>query len=313
MVQYGVQRADSKPVSSLESPHFPSVEEKDVFVDGEAEREADAGPSDVFGRRMHSSRIRRTTEMDELFDRLKESVDLCGTDWERFCSRRHNQPRLLRIVRRRHKYTASIWICPTRTTAALISLTTTTTTTTTNPAPAPTNVNPPPIYSLLLTYLMPKLRVSHRNPRVALALFAHAKQRSVASYGLGTAAGDNEGLEGVESVLREMNASSVGFDSSMRAFVEEMESGVVAREREWEGGRGRPQAEETVGLDVHEDKDGGGGGGRDERWNEAEGSGNLRRKDGKMVARRKHWDEEWKMEGGEAGLAIGEEDELTLE
>ncbi|KAF8521437.1 hypothetical protein BU17DRAFT_88003 [Hysterangium stoloniferum] len=89
---------------------------------------------------------------------------------------------------------------------------------------------------------MHKMRVSHRNPPTSLALFGHAKQRSIASYvfgrttpaynellrarweieGLGTAAGDNEGLRGVESVLREMKVNGMGFDSSTRAFVEDV-------------------------------------------------------------------------------------------
>ncbi|KAF8522414.1 hypothetical protein BU17DRAFT_44674 [Hysterangium stoloniferum] len=341
--------------------------------------EVDAGPSDVFGRRTHSSRIRRTTEMDELFDRLKESVDLCGTDWEvmQWAGTVLFQEAQPAATPPDSEASTQVRLQSETPTQAQQPESPSQQQSQTQPQLQPQQMSiPPPIYSLLLTYLMCKMRVSHRNPRASLALFAHAKQRSIASYvfgcttpaynellrarwaieGLGTAAGDNEGLRGVESVLREMKANGVGFDSSTRAFVEdvrrevgrtgigsgvemEMESGVVAREREWEGSRGWPQAEETVGLDVHEDKDGGeetvweamvrieevlasskrrrrgrhDGIGRDERGDEAEGSGNLSRKDGKMEARRKHWDEEWKMEGGEAGLAIGEEDRLTLE
>ncbi|KAF8522416.1 hypothetical protein BU17DRAFT_86975 [Hysterangium stoloniferum] len=294
--------------------------------------------------------------MDKLFHRLKESVDLCGTDWEVMQWARTVLFQKAQPAATPPDGEASTQVQPQSRSATQgqqqpescsqqqqqIQ-----------PQPQQRSISPP-IYPLLLTYLMRKMRVSHRNPRASLALFAHAKQRSIASYvfgcttpaynellrarwaieGLGTAAGDNEGLRGVESVLREMKANGVGFDSSTRAFVED-----VRREVGRTGIGSGVEMEMVMGLDVHEDKDGGeetvwevmvrieevlasskrrrrgrhGGIGRDERGDEAEGSGDLSRKDGKMEARRKHWDEEWKMEGGEAGLAIGEEDWLTLE
>ncbi|KAF8522420.1 hypothetical protein BU17DRAFT_64351 [Hysterangium stoloniferum] len=295
------------------------VEEEDVFVDGEAEREVDGGPSEVFGRRTHSSRIRWTTEMDKLFHRLKESFDLCGTDWEVM------------------QWARTVLFQKAQPAATPLD------------GEASTQVQP---QSRSTTQGQQQFEsCSHQQQQIQPQ---PQPQKSIASYifgcttpaynelrrarwateGLGTAVGDNEGLRGMESVLREMKANGLGFDSSTRAFMEdvrrvgrtgmgsgvemEMESGVVAREREWEGSRGWPQAEETVGLDAHEDKDGGevmvwevmvrieevltsskrrrrgrhGGIGRDEREDEAEGSGNIGRKEGKV-------------EGGNIGMRNG--------
>ncbi|KAF8522417.1 hypothetical protein BU17DRAFT_86976 [Hysterangium stoloniferum] len=206
----------STTVPSRTQFHLP-IKEQDVFVDGEVERELDPGPSDVFGRQMHSSRIRWTTEMDELFYPLKESVDLYA-DWE------EAQPaatppdsEALTQVQPQSGSAPHAQQQPESRSQQQPQ---------TQPQPQQMSI-PPPIYSLLLTYLMRKMRISHRNPAVSqatssVAAYNELRRARWATEGLGTAAADNEGLKGVESVLREMKVNGVGFDSSTRAFVEDV-------------------------------------------------------------------------------------------
>jgi Mtf2 family len=249
---------------------------------------------DLFGKlRRQSNRVRQTSATAERLDRQKEEVELCETD----------QQLLEWTVREvfHEDHTPE---------PALSS----------SPPPSSSSPNSEeiarylanPTYPHLLAHVMHTFRVKYNDPHTALALFAHAKRRSIHSYVFGcTTPAYNELLEtrweldsalkGIEEALVEMRANGVRPDKITRALVERVRrevgekflsrKGIEADGEVWEA------LERVEALVASKRKSDRGGAGGSDRYT-------------KLEAKKRHWEEEWKADEAET-FKLGK-DRLTL-
>ncbi|KAF8583923.1 hypothetical protein K439DRAFT_1661040 [Ramaria rubella] len=262
-----------------------------------------AEPYDLFGKlRRQSNRLRRGSAISEQLDRQKEEIELCETD----------QALLEWTVREVFQDEAPVSNSdsppdsPPRPDS---------------PTPEITRYLAHPTYPLLLAHVMRIFRTKYNDPHTALALFAHAKRRSIHSYVFGcTTPAYNEllatrwvldgacvrGLRAVEEALVEMRANGVRPDKETRSFVERVRRDVGERFLGGEGasvegdGEVWEMLERVEALVRKKGERGGGGGGGD-------GSG----RDSRLDAKRRHWNEEWKTDN-DGGKFEMKEDRLSL-
>ena len=166
--------------------------------------------------RRHSKKVKRTGEDDEVFERKREQIELCETD----------QQLLEWAVR--EVFEESV-----RHEQAARSLASTSSATSSLPLQ-------PPAYARIVALLMRTFRDRYHDPHLALALFAHAKRLSIASYVFGCAApAYNEliatrwrcfkDLRGVLDAMEEMRVNGVEPDVETRKLVEELRRDVGER------------------------------------------------------------------------------------
>jgi Mtf2 family len=295
-----------EPESSLHSDADASRSSVPPDAEAAASASAQVGLSppgeafDLFGRlRRQSNRMRQTSATAERLDRQKEEVELCQTD----------QQLLEWTVRELFQGDHSPEPAP--------------------PSSSPSSSSPQtseeiarylanPTYPYLLAHVMHTFRLKYNDPHTALALFAHAKRRSIHSYVFGcTTPAYNELLEtrweldgalkGVEEALIEMRANGVRPDKGTRAFVECVRrevgerflsrKGVDIDGEVWEV---LERVEALVANKKKSERGAGGGKGSDAQIN----------RNSKLEARKRHWNEEWKTE--DTGPFRLGEDRLTL-
>ena len=269
---------EPRPSPSTSSPPTSAAESTTPAPPQPIGRSPSGEMFDLFGKlRRHSNRMRRTSATDELLDRQKEEMELCDTDQE-----------LLTWATRS--------IFP-------------------ETPPAPPDGSElarylaNPTYPHVLAHLMRTFRIKYRNPHTALALFAHAKRRSIHSYVFGcTTPAYNELIEirwelngqlgVVEAALAEMHANGVAVDKHTRAVVERVRREVGERmfQRHAEEDEGDVwNALERIEAFVKK---------KGERGSKA-GTG----KESRLDTKKRHWNEEWKSTGhgrlGEDRLSLG--------
>ena len=267
---------------------------------------------DLFGRlRRQSNRMRQTSATAERLDRQKEEVELCETDQELL------EWTVREVFQGDHN--------PESGPSAPASSSSSSSTSSSHPPSSPPSQASEeiardlanPTYPFLLAHVMHTFRIKYNDPHTALALFAHAKRRSIHSYVFGcTTPAYNELLEtrweldgslkGVEEALVEMRANGVRPDKGTRAFVERVRREVGERflsrkevdlDREvWEV---LERVEALAANKRKSDREGGGKG----------GDGDSSRKS-KLEVKKRHWNEEWKTEDARP-FKLGE-DRLTL-
>ncbi|KAL0072769.1 hypothetical protein AAF712_000532 [Marasmius tenuissimus] len=176
------------------------------------------GLGDIFGKlRRHSKRVKWTTEEDELLDRKKEEMDLCDTDQQ------------LLDWAMREVFGESEKMEETSRKAVEEGVL---------PKKAPTVQSP--TYPHLLALLMKTFRDKYRDPHLALSIFNHARNLSIASYVFGCSTDVyNElidtrwncfrDLKGVYDALEEMSVNGVDFDDHTRSIVEKVRREVGER------------------------------------------------------------------------------------
>ncbi|KAF8507445.1 hypothetical protein JB92DRAFT_2960610 [Gautieria morchelliformis] len=302
-----VQPASRQPQSDHSEPEPSSLAGTETHLDSGSESVTSAStqvglPSpgevfDLFGRlRRQSNRMRQTSATAERLDRQKEEVELCETDQQ-----------LLEWTVREVFHGDHI------PEPALSS----------SPPPSSSSPSTPnseeiaryianPTYPHLLAHVMHTFRVKYNDPHTALALFAHAKRRSIHSYVFGcTTPAYNELLEtrweldgalkGIEEALVEMRANGVRPDKVTRALVERVRrevgekflsrTGIETDGEVWEA------LERVEALVASKRKSDRGGAGGSDRYT-------------KLQAKKRHWEEEWKADEAET-FKLGE-DRLTL-
>ncbi|KAF9467344.1 hypothetical protein BDZ94DRAFT_1185769 [Collybia nuda] len=168
--------------------------------------------SDLLGKlRTHSKKMRWTSEADEALDLKKEEMDMCGTDYQLL------EWAMREIFQESIKYEEA---ARQAISAAAESQT-------------PVDLPPlqPPAYPHLLAHLMHTFRDKYHDPNLALAMFDHARNLSIASYVFGCSTqAYNELIEtrwtcfydiqGVHDALQEMTINGVDVDSRTRRLVE---------------------------------------------------------------------------------------------
>jgi hypothetical protein len=164
--------------------------------------------------RRNSKNVKRAGGEEELFERMREQIELCETDQE------------LLAWAARHVYNEGN---PQEQGQAPKSV----------GASSSTSRNVPPLpmqsraYALTVAFLMRTFRDRHHDPHLALTLFQHTKRMSVASYVFGcTVPVYNElittrwqsfrDLRGVMEAMEEMRVNGVEPDKGTRKFVEEL-------------------------------------------------------------------------------------------
>ncbi|KIJ50529.1 hypothetical protein M422DRAFT_27198 [Sphaerobolus stellatus SS14] len=313
----------SKPVEAMKS----SKARARTAVAPEAENDgADPDPDpdpavlSFTSLRRQSNRMRRTSKTDMILDALKEQIELCPTD---IAVLQWTQDNLF-------AYAPGIphpEVPPTPAPDSESSLSP-------EDDSGPPTIPPgaaaaPSTYPHVLSHLMHLFRTTYANPHTSLALFSRAKLLSIPSYVFGcTTPAYNEllyatwaidrDLKGVEDILREMRANALKMDGKTKAFVEALRKEVgewLIRAREVEVGN---KGAEASGMIVAGDEDPWAVMERVEalvlsvqkgKGKERDKEGKQPKKQGKLEAKRSHWNEEWKSKG-ERG--IGEEDKLSL-
>ncbi|KAF8893934.1 hypothetical protein BD779DRAFT_1396422, partial [Infundibulicybe gibba] len=170
-----------------------------------------SGISDLFGKlRRHSKRVKWTTQSDEILDRKKEAIDMCDTDHELL------DWAMSEVFAESIQYEASF--------REAIS----------DPTPAQElPMMQPPAYPHLIALLMRTFRDRYRDPHLALSIFSHAQNLSIASYVFGCSThAYNELIEtrwsafrdlrGVHDALQEMRLNGVEPDPRTRKLVEQV-------------------------------------------------------------------------------------------
>ncbi|KAJ3478485.1 hypothetical protein NLI96_g9721 [Meripilus lineatus] len=193
---------------------------------------ASSRTDDLFGRlRSQSRKLKWTSEEDEELDRKKEEMDLCDTDQQ-----------LLEWAMREVFDESKRYEEVAREAA-------------TNPGATTMGATmqlQPPAYPHLLALLMKTFRDKYRDPYLALSMFEHARQLSIASFVFGcTTPAYNEliqtrwecfrDLRGVCDALDEMRVNAVEIDYRTRALAETIRREVGARnlwEEETSGSNG---------------------------------------------------------------------------
>ncbi|KAH9945658.1 hypothetical protein B0H21DRAFT_883770 [Amylocystis lapponica] len=179
---------------------------------------------DLFGQlHRQSRRLKWTTEADQELDRKREEVELCDTDQQLL------EWALREVFAESERYEALARRAPDAPARALLQ---------------------PPAYPHLLALLMRTFRDRYADPHLALAVFDHARNRSIPSFVFGcTTPAYNElvetrwrcfrDLRGVCDALEEMRVNGVETDNRTRALAE-----MIRREV---GERNLWQEESTMG------------------------------------------------------------------
>lgn len=170
---------------------------------------------------------------------------------------------------------------------------------------------------------MRTFRIKYNDPHTALALFAHAKGRSIHSYVFGcTTPAYNELLEtrwevdgavkGIVEALVEMRANGVRPDKATRTFVERVRREVgerfLSREETDLDGQVWDALERVEALVASRRRGERGRGGGSKGGDDASDNG----RDSRLEAKKRHWNEEWKADDNSADTFRLGEDRLTL-
>ncbi|KAL0579752.1 hypothetical protein V5O48_002246 [Marasmius crinis-equi] len=176
------------------------------------------GLGDIYGKlRRHSKRVKWTTEEEELLDQKKEEMDLCDTDQQLLdWAMREVFGESEKLEEQSRK--ALEEGVPAKKAPMLQS----------------------PTYPHILALLMKTFRDKYRDPHLALSIFNHARNLSIASYVFGCSTNVyNElietrwtcfrDLKGVHDALEEMSVNGVDIDNTTRNMVEKVRREVGER------------------------------------------------------------------------------------